>query len=55
MRWSLDYRQCTTYSGALTVHSVSFNGPEISAIDLSFVQHCDGAMPALHGSLHWTK
>jgi hypothetical protein len=28
---------------------------ELTAIDLRFELHCDGAVPAPHGVIHWVK
>jgi hypothetical protein len=46
-------RGCNTLSGWFAVDAVSYNGTNLTSIDLRFEQHCDGQTPALHGVVHW--
>lgn len=52
--WSGEGRGCNTVSGSITVNSATYASGALSAIDLSFEQHCEGAAPALHGHVVWT-
>lgn len=47
-------RGCNTYTGSFTVLESSFavDGSLLS-LDVTFEQHCDGAVPALHGELRF--
>ena len=53
LSWSGEGRGCNTLSGGFTVDSVTYVGDALTAIDLSFEQHCEGATAALHGTIHW--
>jgi hypothetical protein len=46
-------RDCNTLTGSFTVTNVSF-GPYgyVHQLDATYVQHCDGAAPALTGEVH---
>lgn len=44
---------CSTLSGSFEIHGVTFVDTTLTAIDLSFEQHCEGARAALRGSIHW--
>jgi hypothetical protein len=52
--WFGDGRGCNTLQGWFVVDSVTYVSGVLSAIDLRFEQHCEGAGPALHGAIHWT-
>ena len=51
--WFGDGRGCNMLTGWFVIDSVSYVAGAISAIDLRFEQHCEGAAPALHGQIHW--
>ncbi|HET7551227.1 MAG TPA: hypothetical protein VFK04_08050, partial [Gemmatimonadaceae bacterium] len=51
--WSGEGRGCNTLTGSFTVDSVTYSGTELTAIDLHFEQHCEGASAALRGTIHW--
>jgi hypothetical protein len=51
--WSGNGRGCNTLAGWFVVDGVTYAGSTLSAIDLRFEQHCEGAIPALHGQIHW--
>lgn len=53
--WSGYGTGCNTISGWFVVDSVTYSMTELTAIDLRFEQHCEGAVPALHGQIHWVK
>jgi hypothetical protein len=51
-----DGRGCNTLTGEFTIHSSSFDRRgRVRAMDVSFVQHCEGAPPALHGRLSFSR
>lgn len=52
--WFGEGRGCNTLAGWFVIDSVSFVNSILTAIDLRFEQHCEGAAAALHGSIHWT-
>ena len=53
LSWYGEGRGCNTLSGWFTVDSVSYDGDNLSAVDLRFEQHCEGGATALHGAIHW--
>lgn len=54
LSWSGDGRGCNTLSGSFTISYVEYDQDStLTAVDLSFEQHCDGATPALRGTIHW--
>jgi hypothetical protein len=53
--WSGYGAGCNTLSGWFVVDKVTYSMAELTAIDLRFEQHCEGAAPALHGQIHWVK
>jgi hypothetical protein len=55
LNWSGDGRGCNTLTGWLVVDNATYDNDILTAIDLRFEQHCDGATPALHGQIHWTQ
>jgi hypothetical protein len=55
MEWSGNFRGCNTLTGWFVVDNVTYTLAELTAIDLRFEQHCEGAGPALHGVIHWVK
>lgn len=47
-----DGRGCGTYAGTLTISDVRFDtSGALTALKASFVQHCDGAAPAMRGTI----
>jgi uncharacterized repeat protein (TIGR01451 family) len=46
---------CNSSSGWFVVDGVSYAGGTLRSIDLRFEQHCEGAVPALRGKIHWTS
>lgn len=53
LNWSGDGRGCNTLTGWFVVDSVTYVGGNLSAIELRFEQHCEGAGPALRGKIRW--
>jgi hypothetical protein len=54
LNWSGEARGCNTVQGWFVVDNVVYVSGILTAIDLRFEQHCEGATPALHGAIHWT-
>jgi hypothetical protein len=46
---------CSTLTGWFAVKGVHYADTTLTAIDLSFEQHCEGLPPALHGEIHWVR
>jgi len=46
-------RGCNASSGKLTVTALTVVGGQITQLAATWVQHCEGATPALRGSLHY--
>lgn len=44
---------CNRLTGWFAVDRVTYEGSVMTAIDLRFAQHCEGAEAALHGEIHW--
>jgi len=52
----MDGRGCNTLTGNFVIHEVNFGpGPELERLDMEFEQHCEGATPALRGSLRYNR
>lgn len=54
LSWTGEGRGCNTLTGSFTVDRVAYVGNTLTAIDLGFEQHCEGATPALRGEIHWS-
>jgi len=49
-----DSRGCSSATGWFVIDNIAFSpGGELLAIDVRFVQHCGGLVPALRGAIHW--
>jgi hypothetical protein len=55
LNWSGDGRGCNTLTGWFVVDSVTYTAGVLTAIDLRFEQHCEGATPALRGRVRWSS
>ncbi|MDA8100562.1 MAG: hypothetical protein M0042_13175 [Nitrospiraceae bacterium] len=55
LSWSGEGRGCNTLTGWFVIDSATYNSGFLSAIDLHFEQHCEGASTALRGQIHWTS
>jgi hypothetical protein len=53
LSWFGDGRRCSQLQGSFTIDSLSFMNGVPAAFDLRFEQHCEGAAPALRGTIHW--
>lgn len=53
LSWSGQGRGCNTLRGWFVVDRVTYAGSTLTAVDLRFEQHCEGAGPALHGAIRW--
>ncbi len=53
MRWTGEDRGCNGHTDVFTVDAVTYSAGEISSVDISFEQHCESAVPALRGQIHW--
>lgn len=54
LSWIGEGRGCNALSGSITIESATYVGATLSAIVLSFEQHCDSAPAALRGRIQWT-
>jgi len=49
-----DGRGCNTSTGSMTVHEITLDGGgQVSALSVTYEQHCEGATPALFGELRF--
>jgi uncharacterized repeat protein (TIGR01451 family) len=53
LSWTGEGRGCNTLVGSIVVRSATYSGSQLTAIDLDFVQHCEGGTPALRGTIRW--
>ena len=53
--WSGEGRGCNQIGGSIVVNSASYVGGQLSAVDLSFEQHCENAIAALRGQIRWSR
>jgi hypothetical protein len=49
--WSGQGRGCNLLTGSVAIRSVTYQSGVLSAIDMSFEQHCEGVGPALRGQI----
>ncbi len=54
LSWYGQGRGCNQLVGWFVVDSVTYDGVDLTAIDLRFEQHCEGRTAALNGEIHWT-
>lgn len=55
LNWFGKGRACNGVDGWFVVDSVSYSLGQLTAIDLRFEQHCEGADAAQRGVIHWVK
>lgn len=55
LNWFGEGRGSNTLAGWFVVDSVTYVNDIITAIDLRFELHSEGAAPALHGKIHWVQ
>jgi hypothetical protein len=53
--WTGNGKGCNKLAGWFTVDRVTYTGTTITALDVRFEQHCDGAGPALRGAVHFVR
>jgi hypothetical protein len=53
MDWSGQGRGCNALSGSFDISSATYVDGALQSFSLSFTQHCEGAMPAMHGVVNW--
>ena len=53
LNWDGEGRGSDSLTGSFTVASVTYVKEVLTAIDLTFEQHSEGAAPALHGHIIW--
>ncbi len=56
LSWYGEGRGCNTLTGSFTVDSLSWangTGSSLTAIDMTFEQHCECGIAALRGTIHW--
>lgn len=51
--WTGEGRACSGRLGVIDIRSVRYAGDELRAIDMSFVQQCEGGPAALRGEISW--
>jgi len=54
--WSGEGRGCNTLTGFFVIDSLRWdtgNSLSLLGLDMRFEQHCEGAVPALRGTIHW--
>ena len=55
LTWYGQGRGCNQLTGWFVVDSVTYDGIDLTGIDLRFEQHCEGGPAALNGEIHWTQ
>ena len=55
LNWSGAGRGCNTLRGWFAIDQVTYTADSVTAVDLRFEQHCEGATPALRGAIHWIR
>ena len=53
--WHGEARGCNAIGGTIVVSSASYVAGQLSAVDLSFEQHCENSTPALRGHIRWSQ
>lgn len=53
LQWSGEGRGCNKLLGTFRINSSRHVGTELVAIDIDFIQHCEGHAPALFGNVRW--
>jgi len=54
LSWYGEGRGSNTLTGSFTIDNVVYVNGALNEIDLSFEQHSEDGVPALHGQIHWT-
>jgi hypothetical protein len=53
LRWYGEGRGCSTSKGWFAIDSVTYSGGTLQSLALRFERHCDGAAPALRGTVQF--
>lgn len=53
LNWFGEGRACNAVNGSFVIDSAVYSGSDLIALDLQFDQHCEGAVPAFKGVVHW--
>jgi len=53
LSWYGEGRGCNTLTGSINIDTVTYDGSDLTDIDLRFEQNCEGGVPALRGEIHW--
>lgn len=53
LAWYGDGAACNTLTGWFTIDDITVSAGVLTAVDLRFEQHCEGATAALRGQIHW--
>lgn len=48
-----DSHSCEDVIGWFAIDNITYSGNTVTALDLRFEQHCEGATPAIRGKVHW--
>jgi len=52
LRVTSQSRACTSATGSFTLQNARYVSDQLQDFDVTFEQHCSGAAPALHGTIH---
>lgn len=52
--WYGESRGCNSIQGSFVIDSATYANGELTALSLSFEQHCEGATEALRGQIRWS-
>ncbi len=55
IEWNGEGRGCEQIGGSIVVNGVEYVAGRLSALDLSFEQHCNNQVPALRGQIQWRQ
>jgi hypothetical protein len=53
MDWGGEARGCNELTASFSIDSVTYVSGALASLDMRFEQHCEGAAPALRGTVHW--
>jgi hypothetical protein len=55
LSWFGEGRGCDTLRGWFAVDRATYDGPNLTGLDLRFEQRCGAGAPALRGAIHWNS
>jgi len=53
LSWSGEGRGCNTLTGSMEIKKATYVSGKLTAVALTFEQHCEGGSAALHGTINW--